>query len=165
MSEPFLSEIRLFPFNFAPKTWAMCNGQLLPISQNQALFSLLGTAYGGDGQVNFGLPDLRGRVPVHEGSGYTLGGRGGEQAHTLNLSEIPTHGHLAQASSNNGDSVLCTGNVLGKINGLYGPASNLTSLNPASVANVGGSQPHENMQPYLVLNFCIALQGLFPSRN
>lgn len=165
MSEPFLSEIRIFSFNFPPKAWAMCNGQLLPINQNQGLFSLLGTTYGGDGRVNFGLPDLRGRVPIHEGAGHTLGERAGQEAHTVTINELPIHGHVAQASSNNGDNVLCTNNVLGKINGLYGPAANLTALHPASVANVGGSQAHQNMQPFLVLSFCIALQGIFPSQN
>ncbi|HYP00244.1 MAG TPA: tail fiber protein [Pyrinomonadaceae bacterium] len=165
MAEPFLSEIRIMSFNFAPKGWAMCNGQLLPINQNQALFSLLGTTYGGDGRVNFALPDLRSRVPVHEGSGHTLGERGGEQAHTLTISELPTHTHLVQASSANSTLVVPTGNVLGAVANLYNPPQSLTSLLPSEISNVGGSQAHLNMQPFLVLTFCIALQGIFPSQN
>jgi microcystin-dependent protein len=166
MAEPFLSEIRLMSFVFAPKGWALCNGQLLPINQNQALFSLLGTTYGGDGRVNFGLPDLRGRVPLHMGSGHTLGERGGEQAHTLSLAELTTHTHVVQASASPGNSVAPTGNVLASAQGqLYGAAANLTSLQPSSVTNVGGSQAHLNMQPFLTLSFCIALQGIFPSQT
>src|SRR5881296_1373616 len=127
MAEPFLSEIRIFSFNFAPKGWALCNGQLLPINQNQALFSLLGTTYGGDGRVNFGLPDLRSRVPIHMGSGHTLGERGGEQAHTLSIAELPTHTHVANASNNPGSTNLPANNLLGNSspNSLYGPVQNL----------------------------------------
>jgi microcystin-dependent protein len=165
VAEPFLSEIRVFSFSFAPKGWAECNGQLLPINQNQALFSLLGTTYGGDGRVNFALPDLRARVPIHMGAGHTLGERGGEQAHTLSIDEIPTHTHTAQASSANGDQAFANGAVLAAAQNLYGGASNLTTLNPTSVTSIGGSQAHETMQPYLGLNFCIALQGIFPSQN
>lgn len=165
MSEPFLSEIKIMSFNFAPKGWALCNGQLMPINQNQALFSLLGTTYGGDGRQTFGLPNLQGKTPIYVGNGHTLGETGGEQAHTLSISEIPTHQHTVQGSTNDGDSVIPTGNVFGKVAGLYGPAANMTSLQPATVANTGGSQAHENMQPYLTLNFCIALQGIFPSQN
>ena len=163
--EPYLSEIRLMSFDFAPAGWAMCNGQLLPINQNQALFSLLGTTYGGDGRVNFALPDLRARVPIHTGSGHTLGERGGEQAHTLSLSEMPTHTHAQQAASVNSNSALPGGNLLASASGLYGPPSSLAALHPSSVGNIGGSQAHQNMQPYLVLTFCIALQGIFPSPN
>jgi len=163
MAEPFLAEIRIMSFVFAPKGWALCNGQLLPINQNQALFSLLGTTFGGDGRVNFALPDLRGRTPIEVGSGHTLGERGGEQSHTISISELPTHTHVAQGSNNNGDSVIPTDTVFGVIAGLYGPAANLTSVQPATVTNVGGSQAHLNMQPFLTLNFCIALQGIFPS--
>jgi len=166
MAEPFLAEIRIMSFNFAPKGWAFCDGQLLPINQNQALFSLLGTTYGGDGRLNFGLPDLRGRVSLHMGNGHTLGERGGEQAHTLSISEIPTHTHTLQASATPGNTPISTNNVLSSAQGqLFGPAANLTSLTPGTVTNVGGSQAHLNMQPFLTLSFCIALQGIFPSQN
>lgn len=167
MAEPFLSEIRIMSFVFPPKGWALCNGQLLPINQNQALFSLLGTTYGGDGRVNFGLPNLQGRVPIHMGSGHTLGEVGGEQAHTLSISEIPTHVHVMQASSTAGDVAVPTSALLapGAATQLYGPAANLTSLQPSTVASVGGSQAHLNMQPFLTLSFCIALQGIFPSQT
>jgi microcystin-dependent protein len=166
MAEPFLAEIRIMSFNFAPKGWAFCDGQLLPINQNQALFSLLGTTYGGDGRVNFGLPDLRGRVSLHVGNGHTLGERGGEQGHTLSISEIPTHTHTLQASATPGNTPISTNNVLSSAQGqLYGPAANLTSLLPGTVTNVGGSQAHLNLQPFLTLSFCIALQGIFPSQN
>ena len=152
-------------FVFPPKGWALCNGQLLPINQNQALFSLLGTTYGGDGRVNFGLPDLRGRAPIHVGSGHTLGERGGEQSHTLSIAEIPTHTHVAQANSQNANSANPTGNVLAATNNLYTAPTGLTSLSPSTVTNVGGSQAHLNMQPYLTVSFCIALQGIFPSQS
>jgi microcystin-dependent protein len=165
MAEPFLAEIRIMSFGFAPKGWALCNGQLLPINQNQALFSLLGTTFGGDGRVNFALPNLQGNVPIHVGSGHTLGERGGEQAHTLSISEIPTHAHSFLASPANATTPIPTNDVLAAANNLYAAATNLTSLNPASVTNVGGSQAHLNMQPFLVLNFSIALQGIFPSPN
>ena len=165
MAEPFLAEIRIMSFGFPPKGWAMCNGQLLPINQNQGLFSLLGTTYGGDGRVNFGLPNLQGRTPIHSGNGHTLGERAGEQAHTLTISELPQHTHVAQGSNNNGDSVTPLGNVPGGVSNMYASAGNLTSLNPATVTSVGGSQAHLNMQPFLTLNFCIALQGIFPSQN
>jgi microcystin-dependent protein len=170
MSEPFMSEIRLMSFSFAPKGWTMCNGQLLPINQNQALFSLLGTTFGGDGRVNFGLPDLRGRVPIHVGSGHTLGERGGEQAHTLSIAELPEHVHVLQASSTAGNapvpSVSGVGTLLASTpNTIYGPAQNLVAMNAGSATSVGGSQAHLNMQPFLALTFCIALQGIFPSPN
>jgi microcystin-dependent protein len=167
MAEPFLSEIRIMSFVFAPKGWALCNGQLLPINQNQALFSLLGTTFGGDGRVNFALPDLRGRAPIHVGSGHTLGERGGEQAHTLSIAELPTHTHVAQASSAVGNAFVPTSNLLAKVEGtdVYNQAANLVAMSPSSIANVGGSQAHLNMQPFLVLTFCIALQGIFPSPN
>jgi microcystin-dependent protein len=163
MAEPFLSEIRIMSFQFAPKGWALCNGQLLPINQNQALFSLLGTTFGGDGRVNFALPDNRGRVPIHVGGGHTLGEKGGEQAHTLSISELPTHTHVVNANSGNATTPIPGGNLLAAANNLYAPATNLTSLSPTGVPNVGGSQAHLNMQPFLVLSFCIALQGIFPS--
>ena len=165
MTTPYLSEIKIMSFGFAPKGWALCNGQLLPINQNQALFSLLGTTYGGDGRVNFGLPDLQGRTPMHMGSGHTLGERAGEQAHTLSISEVPTHVHTANGVGVNGDNPIAAGNSLAKASNLYGPANNLTSLVSGTVGNVGGSQAHLNMQPFLTLNFCIALQGIFPSQT
>lgn len=165
MSEPFLSEIKLVSFNFAPKGWAMCNGQLLPINQNQALFALLGTIYGGNGQTTFALPDLRGRVAMHVSSGHSLGERAGESAHTVTLTELPMHTHALSAQSGGGTTPVPTNDVLAAAANLYGDPSALVALHPASVTNVGGSQPHENRQPYLVLNFIIALQGIFPSRN
>jgi microcystin-dependent protein len=171
MAEPFLSEIRVMSFVFAPKGWALCNGQLLPINQNQALFSLLGTTFGGDGRVNFALPDLRGRTPIHVGSGHTLGERGGEQAHTLSIAELPTHTHVLQGSSALGNSVnprsVSAGHLLARDPGnAYASApQSLVALHPASVTNTGGSQAHLNMQPFLTLSFCIALQGIFPSPN
>lgn len=165
MAEPFLSEIRIMSFEFAPRGWALCNGQLLPINQNQALFSLLGTTYGGNGQTNFALPDLRARTPIHVGSGHTLGERGGEQAHTLSIAELPTHTHVVQAQPNPGNQLATAGALLAQTSNVYRAADNLTSLNPATVGNVGGSQTHLNMQPFLTLSFCIALQGIFPSRN
>lgn len=163
MAEPFLSEIRIMSFGFPPKGWAFCNGQLLPINQNQGLFSLLGTTFGGDGRVNFALPDLRGRIPIHVGSGHTLGERGGEQAHTLSISEIPTHTHVLSGSPSNASVPSPVSNVLAAANNVYNTPSNLTTLNPSSITNVGGSQAHLNMQPFLTLNFSIALQGIFPS--
>jgi microcystin-dependent protein len=165
MAEPFLSEIRLFSFSFPPRSWALCDGQLLPINQNQALFSLLGTTFGGDGRVNFALPDLRGRTPIHVGQGHTLGERGGEQAHTLSIAEIPTHTHMLSGSSQNANTTDPANHALASASNLYGSSANLTSLQPSSVANVGSSQAHLDMQPFLTLNFCIALQGIFPSQT
>jgi len=170
MAEPFLSEIRIMSFVFPPQGWALCNGQLLPINQNQALFSLLGTTYGGDGRVNFGLPDLRGRVPIHMGSGFTLGQQGGEQAHTLTISELPTHTHVLNATSNNGTAIAPATNLLaGSPNQVYqvpnAQGQRPTAMSASTVANVGGTQAHLNMQPFLVLSFCIALQGIFPSQT
>ncbi len=167
MAEPFLSEIRIMSFAFAPRGWALCDGQLLPINQNQALFSLLGTTFGGDGRVNFALPDLRGRTPIHVGGGHTLGERGGEQAHTLSISEIPTHVHDHVATSGDATSNVPTGRVLAKstASNLYGASTNHQPMSPAALTNTGGSQAHLNMQPFLVLSFCIALQGIFPSPN
>ena len=164
MAEPFLSELRLMSFVFPPKGWALCDGQLMNINQNQGLFSLLGTTFGGDGRVNFALPDLRGRAPIHVGSSHTLGERGGEQAHTLSISEIPTHTHVASASTQVGDNPIPTSNLLSAAQGqLYTAAAGLTSLLAGTVGTVGGSQAHLNMQPFLVLSYCIALQGIFPS--
>ncbi|AMS44866.1 tail fiber protein (plasmid) [Aminobacter sp. NyZ550] len=170
MAEPFLSEIRIMSFAFAPRGWALCNGQLLPINQNQGLFSLLGTTFGGDGRVNFALPDYRGRLPIHVGSNHTLGERGGEPAHTLSISEIPTHTHVLSGSSSQGDAVNprpqnTNGTVFAKDPGntYSASAQSLVALKAGSISNVGGSQAHLNMQPFLTLSFCIALQGIFPS--
>jgi microcystin-dependent protein len=166
MAEPFLSELRIFSFVFAPKGWAQCNGQLLPINQNQALFSLLGTTYGGNGQTNFALPDLRGRVPHHEGSGHTLGEKAGSEFVTLTQSQLPAHNHVVNASSAVADAIDPTGSVWGnsgKTN--YTNDAPNSVMSPNTIANVGGSQAHENRTPFLVLNICIALQGIFPSPN
>jgi microcystin-dependent protein len=167
MAEPFLSEIRIMSFVFAPNGWALCNGQLLPINQNQALFSLLGTTFGGDGRVNFALPDLRARTPIHVGSGHTLGERGGEPSHTLSIAELPTHTHVLNGTSTDANQPIPTGNLLGRqapANPYIG-ATALAAMNTGSVTSIGGSQAHLNMQPFLTLNFCIALQGIFPSRD
>ena len=165
MSEPFLGEIKIISWNFPPKGWTFCNGQLLPINQNQALFSILGTTYGGDGRVNFGLPNLQGRSPFHVGSGISLGELGGEQAHTLNISELPTHTHTPVGSSDQATLTTPVNNLWAKDgSNPFNPTAN-TTMNPASILPIGGSQPHENMSPYLVLNFIIALQGIFPSQN
>jgi microcystin-dependent protein len=153
-------------FEFAPKGWALCNGQLLPINQNQALFSLLGTTFGGDGRVNFALPDLRGRTPIHVGSGHTLGERGGEQAHTLSIAELPQHTHVLNASSAAASTPTPGSDLLATTpQQIYNPPDNLVALNAGSVTNTGGSQAHLNMQPFLTISFCIALQGIFPSPN
>lgn len=166
MAEPFLSEIRIMSFGFAPTGWALCNGQLLPINQNQALFSLLGTTFGGDGRVNFALPDLRGRTPIHVGSGHTLGERAGEQAHTLSISELPAHAHsLSVSTATSGGNASPAGRVLGGGNNVYHSPASLVGMHSASLANIGGSQAHLNMQPFLTLTFAIALQGIFPSPN
>lgn len=165
MTTPYLSEIKIMSFNFAPRGWAFCNGQILPINQNQALFSLIGTTYGGDGRQTFGLPNLQGRTPLHFGNGYTLGQNGGETAHTLSIPEMPQHVHTVSASTTAANAPIPTGNDLGAVANLYGAAASLTTLSPSTLSNVGGSQPHENMQPYLTLNFCISLQGIFPSQN
>ena len=166
MSEPFLGEVKIISWNFPPKGWAFCNGQLLPINQNQALFSILGTTYGGDGRVNFALPNLQGSMPVHVGQGIIWGERGGETAHTLNTSEMPAHNHIPVGSNTNPPtSPGAAGNLWSANNAKPFAASATGSMNPAGVLNAGGNQPHENMSPYLVLNFIIALQGIFPSPN
>jgi microcystin-dependent protein len=164
MGTPYLAEIRVFSFNFAPRGWALCNGQLLAINQNQALFALLGTTYGGDGRINFALPNLQGRMPVHVGNGITLGQSAGEASHTLSLQEMPTHTHVPVGSSTPANLGDPTANLWAAGNGAYSPTPN-TSMNPASIQTAGGSQPHQNMSPYLTVTFCIALQGIFPSQN
>ena len=165
MAEPFLSEIRLMSFDFAPKGWAQCNGQLLPLNQNQALYSLLGTVFGGDGRVNFGLPNLQGRTPIHVGPGHPLGEKGGEQAHTLVTQELPTHVHTLQGASNSATADVPTAtSLLGVASiDMYRAPTSLTEMDPGSISSVGDGQPHVNMQPYLALNFCIALQGIIPA--
>lgn len=166
MPEPYLGEIRLLSFVFAPRGWALCNGQLLPINQNQPLFSLLGTTYGGNGQTNFALPNLIGRVPIHVATNHPLGDLGGEETHTVTTAEMPTHTHVAHGSITKGDTPVPTAHVLADSpSGLYVPPGAPVALHPSSVANVGSSQAHENCQPYLALSFCIALVGIFPSPN
>lgn len=171
MSEPFLAEVRIVGFNFAPRGWAFCDGQILPINQNQSLYSLLGTTYGGDGRTSFALPDLRGRVPIHVGRSnggddHRLGSKSGEETHTLSANEMPQHTHPLEASTDENGGIAAANNVLARApQALYADPPPDTPLQSSSIGNVGGGQAHENMQPYLAVNFCIALQGLFPSRN
>jgi microcystin-dependent protein len=166
MAEPFVAEIRIMSFGYAPRGWAMCNGQFLPINQNQALFSLLGTTFGGNGQTTFALPDQRGKVPIHVGNGHVLGEKGGADAVTLTISQIPTHTHVVNASSvATGGNNSPVNRFLGGGNNVYQSPQSLTTLNPGTVGPTGGSQAHLNQQPFLALNFCIALQGIFPSPN
>jgi microcystin-dependent protein len=165
MSDPYIGEIKVISFNFAPRGWAFCNGQLLPINQNQALFSILGTMYGGNGQTNFALPNFQAKMPIHQGQGYTVGQTGGEVAHTLTINEMPAHNHPAMgAATATGGSP--NGTVWAPAEGAleFFPTPN-TTMSPAAINNAGGSQPHNNEAPYLVLNFIIALVGIFPSRN
>ncbi|HEX3464449.1 MAG TPA: tail fiber protein [Candidatus Elarobacter sp.] len=170
MSTPFLSELRLISWNFPPKGWAFCNGQTLAINQNQALFALLGTTYGGNGQTTFGLPDLRGRVAMHQGSGHTMGERGGEEFHTIIQSEMPAHTHFVPSTSTAGNQTIPTGHVPAnsqptQIYSKNQSATTAVAMSPLMISSVGGSQPHENRQPFLVMNYIIALQGIFPSQN
>ncbi len=173
MSEPFLAEVKIVGFTFAPRGWAFCDGQILPINQNQSLYALLGTTYGGDGRSTFALPDLRGRTPVHvgqseEGTDHRLGSKGGEETHTLLVAEMPTHQHVLQASDDTADQQFPTDRVLARSTAtdpVWVNPSPLVDMASSTVATVGNSEGHQNMQPYLALNFCIALQGLFPSRN
>lgn len=166
MSEPFLAEVRIVGFNFAPRGWAMCDGQILPINQNQSLYSLLGTTYGGDGRTSFALPDLRSRVPIHEGEGHRLGKRGGEETHALTVAEIPAHKHEIKASTDTSTDSSPAGDVLAtSSDDTYHENTNRVNMASGVLANAGGGQNHDNMQPFLVVNFIIALQGLFPSRN
>jgi microcystin-dependent protein len=166
VSEPFIGELKLFSFNFAPRGWAQCNGQLLPINQNQALFSLLGTTYGGDGRTTFALPNLQGRVPMHTGNGRGLGQAGGESSHTLQVSELPGHSHGVTGSPNAATVISPAGNRLATSPGNdYAAPPGNTTLSASTLANAGGNQAHDNMSPHLVLNVCIALQGIFPSQN
>jgi microcystin-dependent protein len=170
MADPFVAEIRIFPFNFAPKGWAWCDGQLLPLSQNTALFSLLGTTYGGDGKSTFGLPDLKGRTPMHPGQGpglsqHFLGEIAGSETVTLLQSEIPAHVHALRASLDDDDSTLPGAQAPGQLSVIYAPAGSAVQMAPESLAPAGGDQPHNNMQPYLTFYFNIALQGVFPPRT
>jgi microcystin-dependent protein len=168
MAEPFLAEIKIVSFNFPPKGWALCNGQLLPINQNQALFALLGTTYGGNGQTTFALPNLRGQVPIHFGNGHTLGEAAGSTSVTVNVQQLPTHTHVATVSNAVADlPTPANANRPGNSapNNIWREADQAVAMHAASISNVGGSQAHNNMQPYLVLNFVIALQGIFPSQN
>lgn len=167
MSDAFLSEIKIVSFNFAPRGWAACGGQLLPIQQNLALFSLIGTVYGGNGSTTFGLPNLMGRAPMHVGNGHALGESGGEVAHTLTGGEMATHFHWLQVTSVGGDTPLpATNKLADSPSHLYAnPGGTPTNLNTSSVSLVGGNGAHENMQPYLVLNMVICLQGVFPTKN
>lgn len=166
MSTPFLGELKIVSFNFPPKGWAFCNGQFLPINQNQALFSLLGTMYGGNGQTTFAVPDLRGRTPIHLGAGFIQGQAGGQEFHTLTQAEMPQHTHAVQASSVPATDTLPAGKVLAQgAFEIYRAPTSLNPLSPSTIGNAGGSQAHENRQPFTVLNVIIALQGIFPSRN
>ena len=180
MAEPFMGELKIFSFVFAPKGWALANGQLLPINQNQALFSLLGTQYGGNGQTNFALPDLRSRVPIHMDGEFIIGQKGGEEAHTVIMSEMPQHIHFLNAdattAATSNNNTPAAGNSLGQSIGVPSQGSNFAAniyaagspnatMAPQSVSNTGGSQAHTNLMPYLTLSVGIALQGIFPSRN
>ncbi|TPM04263.1 tail fiber protein [Mesorhizobium sp. B2-3-10] len=173
MADPFVAEIRIFPFNFAPKGWAFCDGQILPLSQNTALFSLLGTTYGGDGKSNFALPNMQGNAPMHPGQGpglslHDLGETGGSETVTLLESEMPLHPHTVESVPGNfsANSNVPTNTALGKSaqGNAYTPAANIVALSGQTLAPAGGGQPHNNMMPYITLNFCIALQGVFPPR-
>ncbi len=170
--DPFVAEIRIFPFNFAPKGWAFCDGQILPLSQNTALFSLLGTTYGGDGKSNFALPNMQGNAPMHPGQGpglslHDLGETGGSETVTLLESEIPSHSHASRASAQDATTRIVAGQLPATGSGvqLYGPQPPTVALSSNALTPAGGDQPHNNMQPYLTLNFCIALQGVYPPRT
>ena len=165
MSEPFLAEVRMVGFNFAPRGWAFCDGQILPINQNQSLYSLLGTTYGGDGRTSFALPDMRSRTPIHVGNGHNEGQKSGEETHTLSAAEMPQHTHQLRAQSATVSTHDPNNALAGTNPGAPYRSDSNGNMGSSQIANVGGGQGHENMQPFLVLNFCIALQGLFPSRN
>ena len=167
MAQPYVGEIRMFAGNFAPAGWMFCEGQLLPISEYETLFNLIGTTYGGNGQSTFALPDLRGRVPLHQGNGFTLAETGGAEEITLTVSQIPAHSHPFLASTNNAATANASNNVLAQTPSYtpYIQASPNSSLSPASIGSVGGSQPHNNFQPYLCVDFIISLFGIFPSQT
>ena len=166
MGEPYIGEIRAFAFNFPPKGWALCNGQLLPINQNQALYALLGNVYGGNGVTTFALPNLQGRVPIHAGSGYSLGISGGEENHTLTVAELPVHTHWISASNEAANSNTADGKIWGiTAVSAYHSSSDGKTMRADALKPAGSGQPHNNMQPYSVISYCIALQGIFPSRD
>jgi microcystin-dependent protein len=168
MAQPFLGEVRLMSFVFPPKNWALCNGQLLPINQNQALYSVLGTYYGGDGHTTFGLPDFRTRMPIGIGGQYAVGQKGGEATHTLAMSEMPSHSHVTFASASVANTSTASNSVaLAQTQQafLYSPVGNNSTMAGNALGPYGNSQPHENMQPYMTVSFCIALVGIFPNRN
>jgi len=166
MSQPYVGEIRMFAGNFAPAGWAFCDGSILPISENVTLFQLIGTAYGGDGQSTFALPDLRSRVPMHQGNGFTLAQTGGEETVTLTVGQIPAHTHVPQANSGTGTQTSPAGNVwANSANFPYSSNAPAAAMDPAAVGSAGGSQPHDNMIPFLVVNFIISLFGVFPTQN
>ena len=164
MAEAFIGEIQMFGFDFAPRGWALCAGQVLPIQQNQALFALLGTIYGGNGVTTFGLPDMRSRVPMHQGNANPQGTRAGEENHSLQINEMPAHNHTHNASNvATGATVIPAGNAFGTSGAsIYATQNNGTTI---SIGSSGGNQPHNNIQPYVTVNFCIAITGIFPSRN
>ncbi|MCB2154815.1 tail fiber protein [bacterium] len=171
MSEPFIGEIRMFAGNFAPRSWAFCDGQLLAVSQNDALFSLFGTIYGGDGRTTFGLPDLRGRVPIHAGTGpglspRNIGSKGGQEKVTLTVNQLPSHGHSLQATSEASTQRQPAGQAVASATGqVYNELLDPHTMNSASIANAGGSQTHTNLMPCLCVNFIVALAGIYPSRT
>ena len=166
MSQPFIGEIRMFGGNFAPVGWAFCDGTLVAISQNEALFNLIGTTYGGDGQTTFALPDLRGRIPMHQGSGYTIGNNGGVEQVTLTVSQIPAHSHVLQAQSTSGTQAAPDNGVWANSSlNQYSAANANSNMNPAAITTTGGSQPHSNFMPYLCVSFIISLFGVFPSQT
>ncbi|MFD2365129.1 phage tail protein [Pseudoduganella sp. GCM10020061] len=166
MSDPFIGEIKIYPFNRVPRGWAPCQGQLLPINQNQALYSLLGNVYGGDGRTTFALPDLRGRVAIHVSNTIPLGAMQGEETHTLTVNEMPQHAHQVFASEATASSPDTAGGSWASAESMcYNPPTTVVPMNPAAIATAGGSQPHPNMQPYLAMAFCIATQGIYPPRN
>jgi microcystin-dependent protein len=165
MSTPFLGEVKLVGFGFAPRGWALCDGQIMPINQNQTLFALLGTTYGGNGSTTFGLPDLRGRTPIHMGEGFKTGQKGGAEGVALDVATMPAHPHPAMGTTAAGTQPLPADAVLAATNNLYRQPTTLTPLHPGTVGNTGGGQAHNNMQPFLTLNFAIATSGIFPSRN
>lgn len=167
MAQPYVGEIRMFAGNFAPAGWMFCEGQLLPISEYETLFNLIGTTYGGDGESTFALPDLRGRIPIHQGNGFVLAETGGAEEITLTVNQIPAHSHPALGSTNTGTGTAPLNNVLSNLvsatNSAYGTDNPQTNLSPQSISSVGGNQPHTNFQPYLCVNFIISLFGIFPS--
>ena len=169
MAQPYVGEIRMFAGNFAPAGWNFCDGSLLPISENETLFNLIGTTYGGDGQSTFAVPDLRGRLPLHQGNGFVLAETGGAETITLTVAQIPSHPHAALGSSGTASSNDPTNNVPGRITTAavfaFGTDNPIAPISPLAISSVGGSQPHNNFQPYLCISFIISLFGIFPSQT